>query len=70
MAREAPARTCRCGHDRRHPLVEATPDYGFWGWFALMGGISAVPKKLTWKCSRCGETVAVSRDREERRAFR
>jgi hypothetical protein len=54
--------TCRCGHDRNHPLVIGERTYGFWAWVTLFAGASATPKKVTFRCQRCNQVVEVSRD--------
>lgn len=56
--------TCSCGYTPDHPFVEARGDYGFLGWFALLNGASATPKRLTYRCRRCGESLGTTRDPE------
>lgn len=51
-------------------MVDAQPTYGFWAWVALIGGISGTPKRITWRCRRCGEIVRETRSYKERQAFR
>ena len=63
-------RTCRCGHDRDHPDVDAKPSYGFWAWVALLNGISGKPKKITWQCRRCGDILGKTRNPKVLKAFR
>lgn len=67
---ENPGPVCRCGRGIDHPGVEATPSYGFWAWFMLLNGASATPKKITYRCRRCGEVIATTRDPRMLRAFR
>lgn len=55
------SRTCRCGHNVGHPAVEAKPAYGFWGWLKLLNGISTLPKKVEYRCKKCGSVVAITR---------
>ena len=62
--------TCRCGYDRTHPRVHPNPTYGFWAWVWLLNGATGQPKRITYKCGRCGEVVEVTRDPEILRAFR
>ncbi|HET6566547.1 MAG TPA: hypothetical protein VFG50_01195 [Rhodothermales bacterium] len=64
------AHRCRCGHDRGHPLVQADPTFGFWSWFMLFNGASGTPKKLTYRCTRCGEVFGTTRDPKVLRAHR
>ncbi len=67
----APARpTCRCGHDRYHHHARADLKHGVWAWLAFFNGISATPKEITFRCSRCGETFETTREPAVLRAFR
>jgi hypothetical protein len=61
---------CRCGQTREHPLVEATPRYGFWGWFVLFQGVTRTPKTVTFRCRQCRQVVEVSHDPEVLRQHR
>lgn len=65
---EAP--TCRCGHGLSHPAVETKVGYGFWGWYALLNGISGDPKKVTWRCRHCGEVLKVTKDPKDLEAHK
>lgn len=60
-----PVKTCRCGHDRRHPMVSPNPKYSFGGWVAILTGISWEPQHITFECRRCGETFDRLDDRAE-----
>ncbi len=62
----APPR-CRCGHDRTHARVHAEPRYGFWAWLLLLNGASAVPRRVVYRCGRCGEAVETVTDPRELR---
>ena len=59
---EKKMRTCPCGHDRTHALVNAERAYGVWALVTLFSGASATPKKVTFRCVRCGEVVEATRD--------
>ncbi len=62
--------TCRCGHDRAHPQVEARPVHGFWGWLKLLNGISTLPKRVEYRCRKCGTVLGATRDEHVRYQFR
>lgn len=63
--------TCRCGHTLDHHAVEPELDFSVWGWFALVIlGITARPKKATWRCWQCNEVLKVSRDPRELKGLR
>ena len=55
-------RKCKCGHDREHPLVSASGEYSFGGWFLILLGISAEPKAILHQCRRCDQVIARSTD--------
>ena len=65
-----PRPTCRCGHDRYHHAVRPDLKHGVWAWLAFFNGISATPKEITFRCSRCGERFETTRDPRVLRAFR
>jgi hypothetical protein len=54
--------TCRCGHDRTHPLVHLVPSYGPLAWIWLMAGASATPRSATYTCRTCGARLGETRD--------
>lgn len=53
---------CKCGNDRKSPLVKAEASYSAAGWLALVFGASAVPKKVVFRCSKCGEAFDETTD--------
>ncbi|MBX7056699.1 MAG: hypothetical protein K1X75_01445 [Leptospirales bacterium] len=57
--------TCRCGHDRNHPLVETMNRYGIFGWLAMINGVTAKPKEVVFVCRRCRQSFDRTRDPEE-----
>ncbi|NUO47829.1 MAG: hypothetical protein HOV80_03125 [Polyangiaceae bacterium] len=59
-ARETP--TCRCGHDKHHPVVSPAAQYTFLGWFLTLMGISARPTSIRFICRRCEEVVETTSD--------
>ena len=69
---ETKAFTCSrsCGRGPGSPDVTTEAKYGAWGWFALLYGISALPKSVSYVCEECGETKATTRDPEVLRAHR
>jgi hypothetical protein len=59
----AAGKTCSCGYTRDHEMVEQEPEYSLWGWILLsMFGISAKPDHIVFRCTRCRQTLGVSRD--------
>ena len=63
-------RRCRCGHDKRHPLVR--PEYRYGGWGLLTLGLfgSPAPERIDFACADCGEAVGSITDRESLARFR
>ncbi len=55
---------CRCGYSRTHRMVEARPVFGFWAWFLLLNGASGRPKKVVYRCRRCGTILGETRERD------
>ncbi|MDX1531267.1 MAG: hypothetical protein R3362_07060 [Rhodothermales bacterium] len=70
MPDRPPLPTCRCGYDRTHPAVRATAHHGIAAWIVLFSGATAYPKRVTFRCARCGETVEECRDPEVLRSYR
>jgi hypothetical protein len=62
-------KTCRCGHDRSHPLVHPEPKYSLWGWFIQLVGATATPLRATFVCSRCNQVLGVTTDPKVLREF-
>ncbi len=67
---DAPRRTCRCGHERDHPMVSANPQYSFIGWCAILTGISWEPTSAAFTCRRCDETFETVSDPTELKKLR
>jgi hypothetical protein len=63
-------RRCRCGHDKRHPLVR--PEYRYSGWGTLVLGLfgSPTPERIDYVCGVCGEAVGSVTDRRSLSRFR
>lgn len=61
--------TCRCGHDRSHPLVHPEPKYSVAGWMLLMLGATAKPLHAVYVCSRCQQVLGITRDPKILREF-
>lgn len=61
---------CTCGHRRGHPEVRAIPRYGFGAMVLLMAGASAIPGRLDYRCTRCGEVFDATTDPGERAQYR
>ncbi len=62
MGSTTPGRTCRCGHGRDHKLVIVDADHGVLGYVRLMIGGTPIPRKVKFRCSRCGEVFDESEE--------
>ena len=62
-------RKFRCGYDISHPLVIPEPEYTAWGWFLLMMGATPKPKRALYRCERCNQVIATTRDESVLREF-
>ncbi|MCS6915947.1 MAG: hypothetical protein RMK29_01180 [Myxococcales bacterium] len=67
MTTEDGSARCRCGHDRTHPLVVPEPRYGLGGWLLLGLGATPRPREIAFRCTRCQQVLAISRDPEDLR---
>lgn len=56
---------CKCGYDKRHPMVSAEPRYDAKGWFWLIMGATPDPVRVVFKCRRCDQVIDESDDPEE-----
>ena len=59
---QEPLQTCRCGHNRNHAMVTGERSYSFIGWIALLVGVTAIPTKIEFRCSKCTQTFEASTD--------
>lgn len=57
-------RTCACGHDRKHHMVSAEPEYTIGGWLLLLIGVSVRPIKLKYRCRQCDQVFDTSTDKK------
>jgi len=48
--------TCKCGTDRDSKFCVCEREYGALGILYLVWGGTSVPKKVTWRCVKCGKT--------------
>lgn len=62
--------TCSCGHDIDHYMVTAKPTFRKRAWFALFMGVRATPIMITYRCRKCGEVIARTRDPEILKRYR
>ncbi len=61
-------RKCRCGRDRNHPKVSPEPSYTMGGWLLiLLMGATPDAVETRWKCSDCGEVLAVRKHKKGER---
>lgn len=55
-------RKCRCGFDLSHPQITAEPKYSAWGWFLLLLGATPKPLRAVYRCKRCEQVLASTKD--------
>lgn len=54
---------CKCGYDINHPKVIHKSEYSKFGWFLFtILGLSAKPRKVTFICSDCNQTISITSD--------
>lgn len=60
--------SCKCGYTREDVkkvvYVEPKGEWDAWGWFSLLWGVTAKPKKVNFYCSKCRITFDSSVDPE------
>ena len=61
---------CRCGHDKRHPMVRPEKVYSEWGQVAFLFLYTPLPKAIKLVCGVCGDVVDTITDRESLQRFR
>ena len=42
--------------------IKKRGDYSLWGWFLLSFGVTAIPKRIEYRCRVCRELFAMSVD--------
>lgn len=55
---EQPGPTCPCGHGIGHHMVSDEEVHGVLGWVAVLTGISWPPRRIDYRCRRCGKVFA------------
>lgn len=55
-------KTCSCGHDRSHSMVERIELYSGWNKIWIYTGISVKPYRIEYKCRTCGEVFDATED--------
>lgn len=60
-----PGPTCPCGHDRSHFMVSPEPRYSGLDWFWVLFGITTMPREVSFRCRRCGQTFDRTTDPKE-----
>lgn len=53
---------CACGYTVDAPMVQQEPVYGFWGWVLLILGATPTPKRVLYRCTRCGHVFGSTTD--------
>ena len=53
---------CACGHELNHREVLPEPTYAGWSWFLFLIGVTARPLAVLYRCWRCKQVLAVTRD--------
>jgi len=51
---------CSCGHKKDSKYILETPIYSLTGWVLLCLGVTAKPRKIIFKCQRCGDILEES----------
>lgn len=58
----AVGKACRCGHTIASPAVVPEPRYSVLGTLTLIYGVTAKPKAIDYRCTRCGVVIHSARD--------
>lgn len=53
---------CACGHELNHQEVLPEPTYSGWGSLLFLIGVTAKPLSVLYRCWRCKQVLAVTRD--------
>ncbi|MCB1307992.1 MAG: hypothetical protein KDK30_07430 [Leptospiraceae bacterium] len=56
-----------CDHEPANRTIRTRSYYSFWGWFALLFGVTVLPTRIDRICRRCGTIVTSTTDPEELR---
>jgi len=59
---EAKEPRCRCGHGTDHHMVSPEGEYTFGGWLCVTFGISAIPKRVRYRCRVCQQIITETTD--------
>jgi hypothetical protein len=70
MEHDADTPRCRCGFAKGDFWVRPSKTYGMWGVFGMMFGVSSRPRRVDYKCARCGQTVETVTDPATLERFR
>ena len=57
-------RACGCNLTVASPTVVAEPRYTLMGTLTLIWGITARPKAIDFRCTKCGKCIHVARDEQ------
>jgi hypothetical protein len=58
---------CACGTDRTHRFATPEREYSISGTLYLLWGGTAVPRKVRFRCVRCGQVFDETTDPSERK---
>lgn len=61
-------RACGCNATIESPTVVADPRYTLMGTLTLIWGVTAQPKAIDFRCTKCGKTIHTARDAQTLRA--
>jgi hypothetical protein len=61
---------CRCGHGVDHFWIRPQKQWGGWAWLGIMGGVRMAPRRVDYKCGRCGDILASITDAEALKRMR
>jgi len=55
---------CGCNFTIASPQVVAEPRYSAMGTLTLVWGVTARPKAIDFRCTKCGKTIHTARDEQ------
>ena len=53
---------CGCNRTLEDPSIVSEPNYGFFANLTLLFGVTAAPRRIDYRCLKCGKIVAVDDD--------
>lgn len=53
---------CGCNRTLEDGAIVSEPAYGFWANMTLLFGVTAAPRRIDYRCLKCGKVVASADD--------